>query len=335
MSRRLNVYFIHAMWLKDRERVISEFQKLTGKYMFKNIKGVKIRTITDYDPADITVDVIARTVQYAPIPQEEGALTFYNSLLKNLHVFQLSNALKFYKVFEEIANSPSNDDLHLILEDDVLFEDKICVTLEKLIAQLPKEYGLIFLGLPTNLDATAKANTKFQSTTEVFRVLPYTDSFLISKDAAKKLYDNYLPIRFLNNIQMSYVCEKAGVSTVLSIPNIFMDGSKFGVFLSMLTPSNQLLFNPDYMKLRNMLSLETELSLTDVEKTYNDSIFKNHPDMMHVYAACLAKMKKYNEAIKMFETALPIYQGNNCIVNHECQYLKDYIRVYREIQNVS
>jgi GR25 family glycosyltransferase involved in LPS biosynthesis len=336
MSRRLNVYFIHAAWLKDRERIISEFQKLTSKYTFKNIKGVKIRTITDYDPMTIDSSVISRTVQYSPIPAEEGQLTIYNNFLKNMHVFQLSNTLKFYKVFEEIAQHSSDDDLHLILEDDVLFEDKICMTIEKQIADLPSNFDLVFLGFPTNLDANTKNNTKYQPTKDVFPMFPYCDSFFVSKNAAKKIFDNYLPIRFTNNIQLSYVCEKIGLKSVLAIPNIFMDGSKFGVFLGTLTPSNQLMFNPDYMKIRGLLSKESlaEEDINSIESTYNNCIAKNHPDMMHVYAVFLAKINKLDESKKVFESALQIFQNNNCIVNHESQFLKDYIRLHRETQEI-
>ena len=40
-QRKINVFFVHAQWLKDRERVISEFQKLITKYK-NTIKHNKI-----------------------------------------------------------------------------------------------------------------------------------------------------------------------------------------------------------------------------------------------------------------------------------------------------
>lgn len=341
-SRRLNVYFIHAQWLKDRERIISEFQRMTGKYHFKSIKGVKIRVITDYDPADINGEVIARTVSYNPIKDEdanipdEAKLSFYNMFLKNLHVFQLSNVLKHYKALEEISKESGENDINLILEDDILYEDKVCMLLERLADELPSDFDVLFTGLPSNVEHKNRNEFKFQKTKEIFRVLPYCDSYFVSKAGATKLYENYLPIRFINNIQLSYVIEKANVQSTLVLPNIFMDGSKFGMFLSTLNANNQLLFNNDYMQTKMIISKDDH---SQQEKDYLTKVLKEsplnaHPDFMALKALYLTKCGSYKDAQEVFESALKIYQANNCILNHESQFLKDYIKLFKHIQDV-
>lgn len=341
MTRRLNVFFVHAQWLKDRERTISEFQKLTSKYQFKGIKSIKIRVITDYDPNDINGDIVSKTVSYNPIKDEEDQpenekLSFYNGFLKNLHVFQLSNSLKHYKVLEEISKESSVDDINLVLEDDILYEDKMCMLLDKLISDLPQLYDIIFLGLPSNIDPKKRNTVRFQNTNEVFpRVLPYCDSYIVSKETATKLYENYLPIKFVNNVQLSMIMEKTKKTGIIAIPNIFMDGSKFGVFLSLLTPNNLLLFNNEYMRVKAGLSNYEQITKeekTVLEKLFKDSQLNSHPDFMHLKAQFLSKNGKQKEAETVYETALKIYQMNNCIVNHESQFLKDYIRMYKDMQ---
>lgn len=341
MSRRLNVFFIHAKWLKDRERVVSEFQKLTGKYVFKDIKGVKIRVITDFDPNDINHQIISSTVNYSPVqdnPNEinEKKLSNYNGLLRNLHIFQLSNTLKHYKALEEIVNSSNENDINLVLEDDILYEDKMCMMLERLVDNLPSDFDMVFLGLPNNINTSNKTTVRFQATKDLFRVLPYCDSYIVSKTAARKLYDNYLPIKFVNNVQLSYMIEKLELNSLIAIPNIFMDGTKFGVFLSVLTPSNQLLFNNDYMTARAILSNENVdvESQTKLDNVFANSLVRNHPDMMHLKGLYLSKHSNYNEAKDVFESALKIYQDNNCVLNHESQFLKDYIKMYKDIQDI-
>ena len=130
---KLNIFFIHATGLKDREKVISELQKQVQKYHFKNIRSVKIKVITEYDPNEINGEFIQRAVNYSPIKdadelKEENktlSLSFYNQFLKNMHLFQLSNALKHYKALEYVANS-AEDELNIILEDDVVYEEKVC-----------------------------------------------------------------------------------------------------------------------------------------------------------------------------------------------------------------
>ena len=99
--RNLNVFFIHAQWLKDRERVLNDFQRITSKYEWTQFANVKIHLVTDYDPQTINADIISKTVSYEQITEDDTK--FYNQFLKNLHVFQLSNSLKHYKALEIIS----------------------------------------------------------------------------------------------------------------------------------------------------------------------------------------------------------------------------------------
>lgn len=337
---KLNIYFIHASGLKERERVISELQKQVQRYHFKNVKQVKIKTITEYEPQDIHGEVIQRSVNYTHFKQEDETkentkqYVHYNQFIKNMHLFQLSNALKHYKALEYIANSSDND-INIVLEDDVVYEEKVCLLLDRLMTNLPSDYDMIFLGLPGNKEIKNKNQIQYQSLSEVFKMLPYTDSYLISKQAAKKLYDDFLPIKFVGNIHFSYMLEKHNLKPLICLPNIFIDGSKYGMFLSVLNPNNVLMFNNDYMRVRGIVQKEDDLTKTEIE-SIEDMIKKSpvqsHPDFMYLKAQFLQKQKKYKEAEAVYETAINIYTSNNCIVNHESIFLKDYIKLYRYLQ---
>ena len=343
IMRRLNVYFIHAQWLKDRERVVQELRKLLTKYTFNSLKGIKIRVVTQHDPNDINGDTIAKHINYSPIqptpdqdPQDPKNLTFYNMFLKNLHVFQLSNALKHYSALQDIANDSAEDDINMIIEDDVLYEDKVCMYLERLMDVLPTEHEVVFLGLPSNdQNARDKKDIKMKNTKEVFRVFPYNDAYIVSKTTAAKLVENYLPIKFVTNVQLSYVFDKAGINSQLISPNIFMDGSKFGVFLSTMNTNNQLLFNNEYMFARTVVMNEksTPEEKNQLEQLFQKSPLNGHPDFLVVKALHKLKQKEYTEAHELYESALKIYTANSCIINHECQFLKEYIGSYKFIQD--
>jgi len=325
--------------------VIGEFQKLITKYTFKDIKTIKVRVITDCDPGDINSELISKTVNYDQIKDEEipegesvpeNRLSFYNGLMRNLHVFQLSNSLKHYKALEEITKNSGENDINIVLEDDILYEDKVCMLLERVISDLQSDYGLIFLGLPSNIDASKRQGLKFQNTGEVFRVLPYCDSYIVSTATARVLYNNYLPIKYINNVQLSYVLEKVKIQGRLSLPNVFMDGSKYGLFLSVLSPNNILLFNNDYMKAKILIEKPIETLSTndkkDLEKIFKESIIAANPDLMHLNALYKIKSSKFKEAEETFENALKVYQAYNCILNHESQFLRDYIKNYKNLQ---
>lgn len=341
---KLNIYIIHAAGLKDREKTSIDLNKQVQKYHFKKISSVKVQVITEFDPHEIPGDFIQRAVNYTPLKEADDlkeenktqTLTFYNQFLKNMHLFQLSNSLKHYKALEYIANSDDGD-LNIVLEDDVVYEEKVCYLLEKLFNKLPTDYDMVFLGLPGNTEVKDRNDIKYQNTSEVFRVLPYTDSYLISKKAAKSLYDEFLPIKFIGNIQLSYLIEKLNLKTVISLPNIFMDSSKMGMFLSTLTVNNALVFNGDYMRLKNAVQKEGDFTpeeIKQLDEVVSKSQIQSHPDFMYVFACYLTKQKKYKEAEKVYENALNIYTANNCIVNHESAFLKDYIRLYKNLQDV-
>jgi GR25 family glycosyltransferase involved in LPS biosynthesis len=313
--KTLNIFFIHATWLKDREINIQKFKKIILDYKFKNVSKINIKIIEQYNPDHIVNQDIGKLVEYVRL---EGQFEKYNQFLKNLHLFQLSNSLKHYKALQLIKENSQDDDINLILEDDVLFEDKIALSLDRLIKNIKHE--ILFLGLPSNLNANEH---QFQNTKEIFpNGLPYNDSYIVTKQTATKLSDNYLPIKFINNIHLTYLLEKINEEPYLAIPNLFIDGSRFGSHLSVLTANNTLLFNNEYMQAK------TNIDTYDFSK---ETPLNNHPEYMYLKALNCVKNKKYDEAIELYKKALEIYKANNCIINNECQFLKDYTRVFKYI----
>lgn len=333
MMKKLNVYVIHAKFIKEREQVIENFKKALKKYRFHNIALGKFYVITEYDPDRIDQEVIAKFVNYDKI--SESHVELYNQLLKNMHINQLSNTLKHMKALSLIAKTSSQNELNLIIEDDILYEDKVCASFEKLVSSLPKEYDVVFLGLPVVNETPDNNKYVFQETQKIFRVLPFCDSYLVSHSAAKAIAANYTPVKFINNVQMSFVCDKIGITTLQSVPNLFIDGTKYGLFLSKLTPNNPLIFNNDFTNLRSIVGKE-EINDTDhqtVKEILSKSAIKNNPDFIHMECAYHMRCKNYEKARERYQTAYNTYMSNGCIINNECVFLRDYIRCYKFLQN--
>lgn len=342
-QKNLNIYYIHTASLKDRVQFMDKFKSNISKYKFKNIKTVNIKTITDFEPNQISPEYILKIIDYTHLKENEpidesvepvNRLTFYNNCLKRIHINQLSNTLKHAKALEEISLKSQDNDINIILEDDVLFDDKVSFLLEKLFEDLPIQDNVIFLGLPSNIDVNKRENIKYQDTREVFRVLPYCDSYIVSTKIAKQLFNDYFPIRYINNIQLSYVLEKNKIPSKLTLSNLFMDGSKFGLFLSSLTPTNLLLFNGDYMKMRNILqndilTSEHEKELAPILK--NPEYFKN-PDFLYLKGLYYLKNNQYNETKKIFDNCYKMYETGGCILNNESEFLKEYIKLSKHFQ---
>lgn len=342
--RQLNIYFVHSSGLKEREQTIVNLQKQVQKYQFKNVRRVGVRVIGEYDPNVIPGELIGRAVNYSPLKEPDDlkeenktqSITFYNQFLKNMHLFQLSSALKHYKALELIANSDP-DDVNIVLEDDVIYEERACLLIDRLIQKLPSEYDMVFMGLPSNREIKNRNEMSFQSVSEVFRVLPFADSYVVSQKAAKKLYDEFLPIKFVGHIQLSYLIDKLEFKPVLCTPNVFINGSVYGMYLSAVNPNNILIFNNEYMRLRGAATREDPLTpqeIAELDEICAKCPIQGNPDFMYAKALYMAKQKKYKEAEKVYESALAIYLANNCIVNHESNFLKDYIRLHKHLQDV-
>ena len=325
----LNINVIHAQHLVDRERVYKDLEAVLNKYTFKKINKISINLISEFDPVDINQPLIQQTVDYAHFKDEDGDIKKgFNQFIRNMHVFQLSSSLKHLHAIRKISEADPNDK-HIVIEDDVLYDGKLCITLERVIRNLPEDYDIVFLGIPNSTLQLKDNMPKFE---KQVNLLPFNDSYIITVDAAKKIVDKFLPIKFVTNIQLSYLIKTLELNSYTVTPNVFIDGSKYGNFLTTLTPNNILLFNPDYMMVKN--SLPDNTNKPEIERIVNETWLNQHPDFMHLKGVYYTYQKKYDEAIKVFEKALDLYQKTGKILNKDSVFLKDYMRVSKYIQKI-
>lgn len=332
MVKKVNIFFIHSKYTPERQSVVKNFKDTVLAFNFRNLKINKVIVVDEHDPVDIDVDVIKKLVSYDKIEQKD--LEIYNNLLRNLHVNQLSNTMKHMKALQLISLCPDNE-INIVLEDDILYEDKVCLTLERLINQLPIKYDYVFLGMPNTTEMKPSTEFSFQDTHKIFKVLPLCDSYIVSVNAARATTAHYQPIKFVNNIQLSYVIDKLGLSSVQCIPNVFVDGSKYGVFVSRVCPNNPLIFNNDFTLLASVLNKGEPLSTEDHEKIKNMlqvSTIRNNPDFIYIECLYHTLCKNYQLAKKRYEEAYKVYVSNACILSNESNFLKDFIRVHKYLQ---
>ena len=326
-SRKLNIYIIHSKDLAIRENSIRNLStKLkTGKY--KNIKVEDIYVIASNDPREIQIQTIQQIIDYSTV--DEPHLAMFNQFLKNLHINQLSNTLKHVDALHKITETP-NKDLHLVLEDDMLFADDVCQTLDDIVAKYDNQ-PIVFLGLPTN---TTSRDIDIQPTAENFQIVPIVDSFLINYETAKIIKENFFPIRYSTIVQFNYLLKKLNIAAYQTTRNIFVNGSKYGMFVSSLNPNNALIFNKDYVTVLEILNKEV-ISDADkhiIEKLRKESPINKSPDFLYLIARYLTKEARYKEAEETYKEAYAVLLANNGILNHESALLKDYIRLFKNLQ---
>lgn len=324
----VNFYIIHVETFKYRKLTIDRLVEVFTKDPRFN---VKFEFITEFDPHLITQDDIRKTVNYEPINDEQ--LAAFNGFLKNMHINQLSNAMKHKKALELISDNVDVD-FSIVLEDDVIFNDNIIDSLYSLLLNIPETYDIMFLGLPSSKDAEG---TYHQKLLDVFKVLPCCESYIVSKKTSTILNETYLPIKFSNNIHMSYLISKLNLEAYLSIPNVFIDGSKLGLYFSSLEVNNRLIFNQDYVILSRLL--EKEESFTSNQRQEIDNAFKNvklktNPEFYYLKALYEAKKGNYDFAEAIFNYTYELFENNGAVLNNQSLFLRDFMRVFKHQQSV-
>lgn len=325
--RKLNIYILHCKALKERDASISNIVAKIKSSSYSNVEIGQIFLIASNDPSDINVELIQKTIDYSTVKEQNLAL--YNQFIKNIHVNQLSNTLKHVDALRKIIETP-NTDLHLVIEDDMLFGDDLCSVLDSVLTKI-KAQPIVFLGLPSN----ESGDIEIKETKTQFNIIPLVDSYIINYDTAKLISDNVFPIKFTTVFQLNYTLQKCGIQSYQSSRNVFVNGSKYGMFVSSLNPNNSLVFNKDYVTLLEIVNRATNTADDSivVAKMQRESPIAKSPDFMYLIAKFHIKEKNYKEAEQILSEAYNITLANNGIVNHESVMLKDFITLFKHLQS--
>jgi len=333
---KLDVYVLHATMLSSRKKLCDELRdKLKESSAFDK---VSFTYIDEFDTKDIDNKLIEKYVDLS----KSNPNSVFENLLKGIHVRQLSNALKHYEALKRSATTDADANTFcLIIEDDVVYSDNVVERLKKTVDAL-KEYtepwNLHFLGLPQPLSKTPNV-VQIAKVDSLFKILPEISSYLTTPAKAKQMVDEFLPIRFTTNTHMSYISlEKAKdkVCYTMSTPNVFVDGSKFGVYLSSINANNKLILNQEYGKMYNKINNSDKFSpeeIKEIDKTFEDMKFNTHPEIQSLKGQFLMKTGKYQEAKDTFELCYKMYLSNDCLLNGESEFLQIYARVFKYLQH--
>jgi hypothetical protein len=315
----IQVYIIHSTLLEIRKQKMSTLTDILEKSEHAKFD---VEYITEFDSNAIKDTDIKDFISLSK--KNDGEI--YDFLVKNLHLNQASNVIKHAVAIKKASESMA--DFCLILEDDVLHADEVDTKLVDICNKMTDEMDLMFLGLPSLSPIT---ESEIKKTSEFYKMFPSCDSYIAKPHIFGKMKAGMYPIRHVANIMLSYVTSTQGISTYMTVPNIFLDGSKYGTYLSAVDPNNHLIYNPDLGKLVMKIQ-DIDCFSQEIEDEFENIKFKNHPDVMHLNATYHIKKKDYKKAEAILENCLNVVQQNGCIVNSETDILKSYIRLHRYLQ---
>lgn len=340
---KLHVFILHTKTLSMRKSLCEELQK---KLMDFGMFDLRFYYVEDFDTEQIGIKEVE---QFVDLSKLENTSRF-NAFIKNIHMRQLSCSLKHtqaYKLMQEKEDIGPKD-MCLVLEDDVVYSDnvgeRLLSTIHLLNTKEIKEdfrWDLNFLGLPQPITDTSN-EIKVSKVNDLFVILPEISSYLIRPFSAKKMLEEFFPIKFKTNVHMSYVAfekTKDKIMYTMSTPNVFVDGSKFGVYLSSLEPNNKLILNQDYTRLYTRVyntmrkqKMFSEDEKKELEDSFETIKFKTHPEIQSLKGEFYMYIGEHKKAKEILDNCYKTYISNNCILNGESEFLPLYARVFKYFQ---
>lgn len=336
----VHVYVVHSRRLAGRlPGVLKLKDSLASETTSEGAVSTKsFELVCDHEPSELDA---ARVKEVANV-SGQGLPPPFNQATGPIHINQLSNVLNHHTCLTRSAACPPSD-VCLVVEDDVLYnEDTVKEAVRKTLEHAPAQgWDILFLGLPCTIKNSGDSEDvpRFQPTSEVFRMLPCCDSYLITPATARVLLKDFLPVRFPTHIQLSYLIQKHGLRVYVTWPNVFLDGSKLGAYTSSLNWNNRLSWNPWYVKLNALVKGANQDSppslFSEIDNIYSTMNFKEHPDVTYMYALSHIKRKNYVRAKDLMDAAYRMYGENGCILNKGSEFLNTYCDLFSHVQDVT
>ena len=205
--------------------------------MFKD-KYFKLEYITEYDQEDLaTTNLNDFYLDDEATYLKKSKLWSQDNAYRRLNNAEISCTLKHFEAIKK--SSESNHEVSLIIEDDVLIFSKFFKSKLKKVLRLDSDWDLLFIGQGISKNFILKnINKKGELKSKLYEVEhPATncaESYLIKKNAAKKIFKNMLPFNMISDWELAFQIYDLNLTVKWLYPPIFYQGSKSGKYKSEL-----------------------------------------------------------------------------------------------------
>jgi GR25 family glycosyltransferase involved in LPS biosynthesis len=328
MQPVLNVYIIHWEELGLRKQNIDKFISLSKN---QTTFDVRVTIVNKHDPGSINEENVKNLVSFnKPTEKEDQSFAQY---IRPLGVRNISNCLNHFSAIQNIS-AGSEDETHIILEDDIMFSDVFFTQLRSVVeTKNTEKWNVMFLGQPKDNtdDSTSLENLEIYELNKTVPIMS-CDSYIISPSDAKQMILSFFPIRLETHIQLSSVMLKCSMKSVKCFPNLTGDGSKVGTFPSSINVNNMLLYNSFYKQLYSQIENFTEINLPMISKMILENEYKESPDFMHLEALFYMKQNNIDKCLDIFREANKKYIIGKSLINNTSVFFKNYISTFRQLQ---
>jgi GR25 family glycosyltransferase involved in LPS biosynthesis len=325
---RLNIYIITSKHLTIRKKYLGNNIEHLKKIIQDTGITIKVFMINDYEYTTIesSLNDYNKRINYDVIKDSDSDFLNHN---KKLNINQLSNIEKHRKAYDLIRNN--NDDvLHLILEDDILLSTDYNDNISLLFRAIKKfqKWDIIFTCVANNNDELIK----LIDSRENFKILISKSSYLITSDAASKLYDYFNVLNYQLKIGLSkFIFDNKDIKSFILNKHTFLEGSKIGLFLSSTNTNNFLYQNSDFVTLSSYVN-KSSISKDDiftVENIYKNNQLNNNADFQHSLGLIYYKYGDYKTAKKYLVESVTNIKKNEGLIGNFSEILNNCINMHQ------
>lgn len=334
MTKTLYIHLIHTESLVQRKKYINgtiDRLKTVSEscdYEFK----INIITEPSVDYIDKNIAQFNSRVNYDKDSSDDD----FNNLIQKLNAPQISNIEKHRIAYENILNiynmSKNKDDLHLILEDDVVISQEYSKNIDILFNNFSKigKWDILFTCL-SHLNVDNNSIDLYDSR-DNFKILLSKSSYFINPDVALKLNKYLNTFKYSLKIALSkFIYDNKDVKSFTLNKHIFLEGSKLGLLLSSTNNNNVLYQNNDFIMLARITSNEkiSEEQLKEALQIYKRLTNLNSADILHTMGILYYKVGDYVNAKQYLVDAVLNMKKNNGYLTNSSEILNNCINMHQ------
>lgn len=335
MINVLNLYLIHSLELTNRQKYINSTIEMIKNIAVNNGLEVKINVIKQPTKEFINdnVENFNKHVQYEKETGEYADEQF-NNIITNLNVQQISNIEKHKQAYYCIDNP---EELHFIIEDDVLVGEDYIKNLEELFRNLRNksfDWDILFTCI-ANLDGSTEL--KLIDSRIQYKFLLSKSSYFICPEVSKKLL-NYLNVYKYNlkNGISKFIWDNKDIKSFVLNKHTFLEGTKMGLFPTSVNNTNFLFQNVNFVNLTKITNSNniTDNLVKDAENIYSSVSRLENPDILHCMGIIYYKNKDYTKAKKFLCDACEKLSLQKGLITKSSDILNNAINMFQHEQNL-
>lgn len=331
----LNLYVVHSEYLKNRLKYLNVSIDMIKKIAEEQKLQVHINLVKEptKEYVEEHVEEFNKKVKYE---KEEGILADeqFNNSINVLNVHQISNLEKHRVILAAIAAITNRqDELHFIIEDDVLVGEDYVHNIKTLFQALREdkltEWDILFTG---QADMEKNAAIALRDSRTNYKFLLCKSSYFIRPATAKGLAEYLEVYKYtLKNAISKFVWDNKQVRSCVINKHTFLEGSKMGLFTTAVNNSNFLYQNSQFVALAKITTNEqiTDEMLKEAEQIYKSLEKFENPDILHTMGVIYYKRKDYDNAKRYMTDACEKMQSGFGYISKSSEILNNAINIYQ------